>query len=238
MESQLILIRQIFVIIAFSLSTIVGYSQYYPVDTAELNSAYRELEKKPNSVEQSEIFFDAFPSTWIEYLMTYQYVPTYSSMRMQGKNYDYTMAVKLLAKHIDMFFDIHSVIPDSIYCDKLVSLSIGGRWDADASSALQRILHKIVSIKPNVMFNRLSKQTRGFQLRFWQFYWSSLEANDNYNKECDKLKKMMKDTYPDEIKIMTTAFEYAWKEMMYPVDNFPTQNRSHTLFKVRKQSDM
>jgi hypothetical protein len=61
------------------------------------------------------------------------------------------------------------------------------------------------------MFSRLSKQTRGFQLRFWQFYWSSLEANNNYDKECDKLKKM------------------------YPVDNFPTQRKGHTLFKVRKK---
>jgi hypothetical protein len=149
--------KQIFVILTFSLSAVMGgYSQYFPVDTAELNSACRELEKNPGSVEQSEIFFDAFPSTWMEYMMTYQYVP--------GKNYDYTMAVKLLAGHLEMFFKIHSVIPDSIYCDKLISLSVGGIWDADASSGLQDVLHKIMSIKPKVIFRRLSRQTPWFSI--------------------------------------------------------------------------
>jgi hypothetical protein len=45
---------------------------------------------------------------------------------------------------------------------------------------------------------------------------------------------MMISTFPKEVKIMTIAFEYAWREMMYPADNFPTQNKGHTLFKVRK----
>jgi hypothetical protein len=221
------MIRKILISLVCSTLIVVSYSQYYPVDTAVLNSACRELEKNPGSVEQSEIFFDAFPSTWMEYMMTYQYVP--------GKNYDNTWAIRYGGKHFKIFLDIFHLIPDSIYCDKLISLSIGGRWDADASSALQGVLHKIISINPNVMFSRLSKQRRGFQLRFWQFYWSSLEANNIYDKECDNLKKMMIKTYPNEIKIMTTAFEYAWKEMMYPVDDFPTQNKGHTLFKVRKR---
>jgi hypothetical protein len=187
-----------------------GYSQYFPVDTAELNSACRELEKNPGSVEQSKIFFDAFPATWMEFMMTYQYVP--------NDDYDNSLLIKWLDRHIQIFTKISSVIPDSIYCDRLISLSVSGRWDGDISVTIQNILHKIMSVKPETIFRRLPKQTRGFQLRFWQFYWSSLEANNIYDKECDNLKRKMINKFPNEVKIMTTAFEYAWKEMMYPVD--------------------
>jgi hypothetical protein len=223
------MMKQIFFIISLSLSFSTGYSQYFPVDTAKLNTAYRNLIENPKSKELSEIFFDAFPSTWIEFIMTYQY------MWDKEKKYDLTMC-NLCGKHIDAFLDIFPVIPDSIYCDKLISLAIGGRWDADLPSALQRtIIHKIMSIKPEAMFRQLSKQTRGFQLRFWQFYWSSLEANNVYDKDCNKLKKMMSGKYPNEVKIMTTAFEYAWKEMMYPVDFYPHKTNGNLPFNVRKK---
>jgi hypothetical protein len=99
--------------------------------------------------------------------MTYQF--------MRGKNYDLTM-YSLCDKHIEVLLKICPAIPDSVYCDKLISLSIGGRWDADAPSALKTVLHKAMLMKTQSMFDRLSKQTRGFQLRFWQFYWSSFFA--------------------------------------------------------------
>jgi hypothetical protein len=205
---------------------------------SELNTAYRNLMKNPKSVELSEIFFDAFPSTWMEFMMTYQYM-WQKHVNKDGKwvradeNYDLTMCT-LCGKHVDALLNIQPAIPDSIYCDKLISLSIGGRWDADIPYALQVVLKKIISDKPQAMFSRLSKQTRGFQLRFWQFYWSSLYANRSYDKDCEELKKKMAGRFPNEVKIMTTGFEYAWREMMYPVDFYPHKSNKNAKFNVRK----
>ena len=66
-----------------TLATNNTYAQYFPVDTAILNSAYRELANNPNTLERQKKFFDAFPNTWMEFIMTYQFVP--------NGDYDLTM---------------------------------------------------------------------------------------------------------------------------------------------------
>ena len=59
-------------VLVIALSISVAFPQYYPVDTAKLNTAYRELKKNPGSLECQKVFFHAFPSTWMEFVMTYQ----------------------------------------------------------------------------------------------------------------------------------------------------------------------
>ena len=42
-------------------------AQYFPVDTAMLNSAYRAIVKGPNTLEKQLNFLTAFPTTYMEY---------------------------------------------------------------------------------------------------------------------------------------------------------------------------
>lgn len=67
-------------------------SQTFLVDTAKLNSSYRELVGKPNTIERQKVFFDAFPNTWCEFITTYQYV--------SKNDYDLTM-YRLASKTIE-----------------------------------------------------------------------------------------------------------------------------------------
>jgi hypothetical protein len=56
------------------ISTFKGYAQFFPVDTARLNTAYKELARDTHSLEKQKAFFDAFPSTFDDFFMTYQYI--------------------------------------------------------------------------------------------------------------------------------------------------------------------
>ena len=197
----------------------------FPVDTARLNRAYRELCEDPGSLERQKDFFYAFPSTSMEF-----FISNYCFMISKNNSTIYP--------YVNAFRTMLPLIPDTIYCDKLINLCIGGKWDADAlcnvPGCLQHHVRDVMSQKPQVMFSRLSKQTRGFQLRFWQFYWSSLHKVDNA-AQCQRLKNMFIRTMPDEVKIMEIGCEFATEEfeMHYPYSDFP-----HLEFPRKKDRSM
>jgi hypothetical protein len=87
-----------------------AYSQRFPMDTAKLKNAYNELMANPKSPKQQMIFFKLFPSTWLEYNMTYIY---------SGESMWY-----IGAKHSTAFENLYGSIPDSLYFDKLISIAI------------------------------------------------------------------------------------------------------------------
>ena len=187
------------------------------VDTAKLNQSFIDLNNFPVTYEREKAFFDAFPSSWMEFVLTYQYYPNKSF------ELDYI-------NHIELFKNL-KLIPDSMYCDKLIFLSVGGKWEADATGALQNVLHTKMNNKTEVFFSRLARLHRGFQLRFWQFFWSSItHSEDNlkrirndYVNECELIKNKMGKKYPDEVKTMETAFSFALGEITFSTieNNFP-----------------
>ena len=181
----------------------------FPVDSVKLNLVYRNLINNPNSLERQKDFFYTFPSTLMEFVIT-DYC--FRISKNNSTRYPY----------MDAFSTMLPLIPDTVYCDKLINLCIGGKWDADALNSLQSLAHDVMSQKPQIMFSRLSKQTRGFQLRFWQFYWSSLHKVDNA-EQCQRLKNMFGRTMPDEVKIMEIGCEFATEEFEthHPYDDFP-----------------
>jgi len=203
------IMKQLIFIALISLTCVgEGRSQCY-VDTAKLNQAYRDLIKGKRTYEKEKAFFDAFPSSWMEFILTYQwYYPNIPNKL----NY---------VEHIEIFESL-KLIPDTTYCDKLIHLSIGGKWSGDAISYLQEVLHNVMNKKSNVFFARLSKYTKGIQLRFWQFYWSSLyrvtdggSNRDDYPKECELLKNRMRTKYPETVKAMEIGLNYALGEITF-----------------------
>lgn len=176
-----------------------GMSQTLLVDTAKLNSSFRELLDKPNTIERQQAFFDAFPNTWSEFITTYQYV--------SKKDYDLTM-YWLAQKQIEALGERVPLINDSLYCLKVVNIAIGGILDADAPNYYQDLLHKVMWSKMDVMLYIISQLRKGHQMQFWQFYWSNNVKSKPLETEFYRLSKLKVDSYPEEMKIMKIAFDY------------------------------
>jgi hypothetical protein len=203
--------KQLFIISLISLGfSAQAYAQYFPVDTGELNSAYRELQKNPASRERQVAFFNAFPSTWMEYIMTYQY--------MCDKSYDLSMYL-LAFDHLSAFDNMLSQIPDSTYSAKLVRLSVGARAGVDAPAYLQDLVQRYTLKKPEAIFARLSMLKPGEQLRFWLFYWHSMFKEKSMKTDVEQLKSRMRSSKPEEVKIMEASFEYSWGQAPHPPVN-------------------
>jgi hypothetical protein len=183
---------------------IIHTSSAQCVDTAKLNAAYRAYVADPTSVKCQMNFFRNFPSTWSEYYATY----------MDFKAYE-VMYGKLGDEQNNAFENLLGVIPDSIYYVKMINIAAGGYWDADHINKYQDFLHRVAKSHTKVLVEQLKKQTKGFQLRFWQFFWSTL-PDANYRKdEYLALRKQLYGISQSVTKIMDIAFEYSGKESCY-----------------------
>lgn len=183
--------------------TLVSFSsvkaQSFTVDTFKLNNAYRELIKSPNNLERQKAFFEAFPSTWKEYINLYDYV--------SKEGYDLTM-YNLAYNHVKCLAENMTLIPESEYCSKIVCVSIGATYGADAPNYLQSLLHEVMWKKKDAMLKELSKLRKGYQMLFWQFYWSNSVESEEVEDEFNRFYKMNINTYPKQMEIMKVAYTY------------------------------
>lgn len=166
------------------------------IDTLRLKSAYRELVQNPKSVELQKEFLAAFPNTWKVFLSTYDFCPQ-KDLTMYNLGYDHI--VNGLGKLV-------TLLPDSVYCDKLIGISIGGRWEADAPNYLQLVVRKTMQKKSEVMFQRLSLLRQEDVFSFWCFFFHSLHSTKEDIRLYSELHDKMQRKYPMIVKDMKAAF--------------------------------
>ena len=184
-------------LLLFAVLVASASAQYFPVDTARLNNAYEALMQSPQSSEKQKDFFNAFPASWEEFNDTYRYC--------DKEGYDLSI-YKKAHKHLKTLENC-TAINDTLYCNRLIALSVGASLDADAPNYLKELLHRTMEKKGDVFMYCLSKIEKGHQMQFWQFYWSSSVENADDGKEHKVLYKKHKRQYPQMMKRMTVAFK-------------------------------
>ena len=65
--------RLYFTLILLVTTILTATAQYFPVDTARLNNAYKVLLQNPQSSKSQSDFFRAFPDNWDDFNSTYKY---------------------------------------------------------------------------------------------------------------------------------------------------------------------
>lgn len=182
----------------FFVVTLTVTAQYFPIDTARLNNAYRVLLQNPQSKELQLDFLKTFPRNWEEFNSTYKYC--------SNEGYDLSM-YNIAYKHIQALGNC-TAINDTIFCNKLIALSIGATLDADAPNYLQGVLHNAMKRKNDTFMHCLSKIAKGHQMQFWQFYWSSIIDGRSLQDEFIELYNKNIGKFPTIMKAMSTSFEY------------------------------
>ena len=190
--------RVSFIALFFATFFSTATAQYFPVDTALLNKTYRKLLKNPQSRELQLDFFKAFPDNWDDFNSTYKY--------SDKDGYDLSMYSQAY-EHIKALAECYA-INDTLYCNKLIALSVGASLDADAPNHLQGLLHYTMQQRNDVFLYCLSEIEKGHQMQFWQFYWSNIIDGDYQLEEFNKLYNKNKEKYSAMMKTMSIAFEY------------------------------
>ena len=200
--------KRIFFIFLFSTMLSTATAQYFPIDTALLNKTYRTLLQNPQSRELQLDFFKAFPDNWDDFNSTYKYI--------DKDGYDLSMYSQAY-EHIKALAECYA-INDTLYCNKLIALSVGASLDVDAPNYLQRLLHNTMKQRNDVFLYCLSEIEKGHQMQFWQFYWSNIVDGQSQEKEFEVLYNINKEKYPSLMKTMSIAFEYFNKKVLFMED--------------------
>ena len=197
--------KRLFFVILFAIATVNSYAQYkdkgyFMADTVKLNATYRELLKRPESKEAQMAYFEAFPNTWMEYIVTYQFVPD----DKEGRKNLYSVG----HKHMHAFEYKLNLIPDSLYYKKLVNIAIGARKDADAANYLQGCVKDHMINHSEEILNALAPLRKGHRFEFWEFYFSNIIAEETIEEELNRLVELHKDCHPEDVQMMKDAFKY------------------------------
>ncbi|MDE7388713.1 MAG: hypothetical protein K2M97_05615 [Muribaculaceae bacterium] len=166
-----------------------------------LNRAYEAFVAHPASAEAQMEFLDAFPDDWMTYLNTYGFDDSRNSLYLQ------------LSKHSQALRDGLTLVADSIYCTKLLSLTDGATdWVDDTSAELQATLCvSLESPRGEAMLQHIVKLSRAKQLMFWQFYWSNTLPKQSGNKRFAELATRMANAgLAAEVAVMGEAFANFW----------------------------
>lgn len=169
--------------------------EYLSLYARQLDSIYRVLLNDPESYDKQRAFFCSFPHDFQSFKKTYDYT-------RYPKNLLYYMA----SDHIRKGFNQLNKIPETEYYDRLINLSLGGKWEADAIDELQVLLWERTREKPDVLFSLLSKYPKDKIYSFWYFYFHSLYLHKDGIP--DYLLKM-KDKYPGIYSELLKAFKNA-----------------------------
>jgi hypothetical protein len=186
-------------IFLFAVLFATASAQYFIIDTLRLNKAYDELLRSPQSMEKQRGYFNAFPCNWAEFYDTYKYC--------SNKGYDLSM-YRRANEHIQAL-EHCTAINDTLFCNRLIALSVGASLDADAPCYLNMLLHNTVEKKSDVFMYCLSEIEKGHQMQFWQFYWSNI-IDGNTKADATEFKALYakyKRKYPQMMKRMAVAFE-------------------------------
>ena len=192
--------KRLFFVILFAIATANLYAQYFMADTVKLNATYRELLKHPESKEAQMAYFEAFPNTRMEYIVTYQFVPD----DKEGRKNLYSVG----HKHMHAFEYKLNLIPDSLYYKKLVNIAIGARKDADAANYLQGCVKDHMINHSEEILNALAPLRKGHRFEFWEFYFSNIIAEETIEEELNRLVELHKDCHPEDVQMMKDAFKY------------------------------
>ncbi|MEE4286196.1 MAG: hypothetical protein V2I31_08615 [Mariniphaga sp.] len=160
--------------------------------------------KNRNSQKKQQLFIDAFPSTFDEFYMTYRYCP--------DKGYDLSMYYKATHHILNGLANLN-LVPDSVYFDKLIWLSLGGQFYPDAPNYLKKVLRQMMKEKQSIFFQRLNNFSDKQLISFWYFYFHSRFEKD-YKEEYERFGKLQY-AYPKVIKAMEIAYPASCGKVWY-----------------------
>lgn len=145
----------------------------------KLRTAYKKVLGTSNKASSETNFFKEFPNTFNELNALY------------GFNND-TPAVLYndASKHILEVFNELKSINDTLYYRKIIGISIGGKWDADAINYFQDGLQKHVTQNTTLTCYILKQLPENDIRSFWYFYFDSPHPKENLESDLMSIEQI------------------------------------------------
>lgn len=210
-------------ICVFCITAVDAFAQspYTKKRAEELSAAYVRLQSD-SSASAQQAFLRAFPEEWTDFLCIFDYID------LGGRDTE---------RYIERFGSL-TAVNDTAYCIKLLMLASGADLEAGLPEAFRNMLHqrleccscvrstKEISSNKDVLpivFMLLADALPGDQMRFWQFYWSSLHSKEggfaSHEQELMRMRgRLENEGYKDLTEIMEIAYKYFNDGVLYLYD--------------------
>lgn len=170
------------------------------VKAEKLKKYYLKSTSGKEKIKYQKLFFDEFPNTFKELNDLYGFNNDTPAIL-----YDYYY------NHIIGLFAKLNIIDDKMYYQKLISIAIGGKWDADGIGAFQQVLNEYALKNPILIFNILENKNDEEIRSFWYFFFDGPHPDKNIPKELIKMKVINPKIY--------ALMEEARSDVLKNVDN-------------------
>jgi hypothetical protein len=132
-----------------------------------LKKFFNIIESQNASDDVFQNYFETVPNNFEDFKKIYGYEVNSSGEFIPGILYDESI------DHIMVvFFELDKYVDKSILFDKLISIGIGGEWQADGINFFANMLNGKLSNNPRVFLDRLSKRNEDDIYSFLSFILS------------------------------------------------------------------
>lgn len=116
-------------------------------------------------------------------------------------------------EEIDMFFESEKWIPEVHFINKVIDVSLGGQWIADAAEHFQSHMRQLAAKKTGVFFDLVSQRPVADQISFFHFFFDELRPQW---KEVPEVFAVVKENHPAMFKLMDAEVKkiYARRKAM------------------------
>lgn len=155
----------------------------------QLSYLYANSFESIDSLEFRMQFFNAYPSTFLEFRKTYN----------NPKSSLYSQKVD----HFQLFSNL-GVIDDTIFMNKLIDLSLGGFWDADMVYMLQLLIAKKALEQPELLGYLMQKRTPAQIRSYFYFFFDGIHVR---YVTAPKQLEVLKNPYPFTYNLMKSSLD-------------------------------
>jgi len=141
---------------------------------------------KEVSYNYREQFFKEFPNTFNQLLKLYGY---------DNKNSKPNILYYEAPNHILKLFNNLSEVNDTLYYRKIIQISIGGRWDADAVNYFQNGLRHRILDNPELAVYVLKHTPHDKVKSFWYFYFDGAHPKKEIPEQLKRIRSIDSEIY-------------------------------------------
>ncbi|MBX7204457.1 MAG: hypothetical protein K1X81_03435 [Bacteroidia bacterium] len=174
----------------------------------QLKRAYQKVSSSPYTIKYQQEYFAAFPNTF----NLFNHLFGYSDKDPLGEPVsDFNSPLYNKAYlYVEAFFKL-TVIPKNQYYNRMIDISINGRWYADGVGYFQHAMQEKLKSDTSVFLELLAKRSDKEIKSFWYFYFDGPHPVKELPDELQKLRGTVNRIFL-LMELALKEVQQAWKE--------------------------
>jgi hypothetical protein len=172
----------------------------------QLKRAFQKLSASPYTLKYQQEYFEAFPNSFTLFNSLFGY----TDKEPMGAEYKPCPLTDQAHVYVEAFFKLDG-IKKIVYYNRIIEISVNGRWYADGVSYFQHGMANKFKLDTNLFLELLSKRSDKDVKSFWYFYFDGPHPVKEIPEEVQKVKEINSHIFV-LIELALNEVQKKWKE--------------------------